>query len=68
MSSVEIAAGSQTQSLGTGLLPATNKVFNQLSLHAGDVVVVASGRTVYELSLQALPPMPGVILVPSVGG
>lgn len=68
LTSVNIAPGSQNQSLGTGLLPAVTTLLQQLALHAGDVVVVASGRTVYELSLQDLPPLPGVILVPSVGG
>lgn len=66
--SVDIAPGSQTQSLGTGLLPPTSRLLEQLPLRAGDVVVIASGRTVYELSLQDLPALPGVVLVPSVGG
>ncbi|MBK1783948.1 sugar-binding transcriptional regulator [Prauserella cavernicola] len=34
----------------------------------GDVLLVSSGRTVYELSRSVLPALPGVNLVPMVGG
>lgn len=66
--SLDIAPGSQTASPGMGLSPATGRLLSKLALRAGDVMVIASGRTVHELTLQNLPALPGVVLVPSVGG
>src|SRR5699024_8624961 len=37
-------------------------------LRAGDSLLVAAGRTLHEAAHSALPPMPGVITVPAVGG
>lgn len=67
--SVRIAPGSVREgSLGGALGPQTAATLLSYRLHPGDVLVVASGRTVYELSLEELPRLPGLILVPGVGG
>lgn len=66
--SVRIAPGAHDGRLGRTLLRPTTEALQDLGLNAGDVLVVASGRTVYELSLEDLPSMPGVVMVPGVGG
>lgn len=66
--SVRIAPGAHDGSLGRSLVRPTSEALKDLGLNPGDVLVVASGRTVYELSLEDLPSMPGVVMVPGVGG
>lgn len=60
--------GGRGGSLGAALVQQTSQVLVDYRLRPGDVLVVASGRTVYELSLESLPQLPGLILVPGVGG
>lgn len=48
--------------------PVLNRVLAEVGLLPGDVLLVSSGRTVYELAQRPLPPLPGVVVVPMVGG
>lgn len=55
-------------SLGACLAPGLGAALSHIGLRPGDVLLVASGRTVYEAALADLPPLPGVVIVPTVGG
>lgn len=61
--------GDEDQSvIGVTLAPAASRALREVGLLAGDVLVVSSGRTVYEVAQQPLPQFPGVIVAPTVGG
>lgn len=67
--SVRISSGGGREtSLGAALVQQTSQALLDYRLRPGDILVVASGRTVYELSLEKLPQLPGLVLVPGVGG
>lgn len=55
-------------SSGTELAPALSTALVDIGLHPGDVLLISSGRTVYEAGLGDLPPLPGVVLAPTIGG
>jgi DNA-binding transcriptional regulator LsrR (DeoR family) len=48
--------------------PVVAGVLAGTGLSAGDVLLVSSGRTVYEIAQRELPDLPGVVVVPMVGG
>jgi DNA-binding transcriptional regulator LsrR (DeoR family) len=54
--------------LGTLLAPAVGRALSVARLSAGDVVLVSSGRTLFEVAQCELPASPGVVLAPTVGG
>lgn len=54
--------------LRLGLAPMVGEALREMELAPGDVLLVSSGRTIYELGRGALPKLPGVIVVPTVGG
>ena len=54
--------------LGSVLAPAVSRALAAANLFPGDVLLVSSGRTVYEISGFELPPLPGVLVAPTVGG
>lgn len=54
--------------VGAALAPALSAALQDVGLRSGDVLLVSSGRTVYEAAQAPLPALPGVILVPSIGG
>lgn len=54
--------------MGRALAPATGRALSEAGLLPGDVLLVSSGRTVYELAQHDLTPLPGVVVVPTVGG
>ncbi len=54
--------------LGPSLAPALSSALEAVGLSRGDVLLVASGRTVYEAAGAELPDLPGVVVVPTVGG
>lgn len=60
-----VAAGSD---LGRTLAEPVGEALREAGLGAGDVLLVSSGRTVWELSQETLPPVPGLEIVPTVGG
>jgi DNA-binding transcriptional regulator LsrR (DeoR family) len=62
-------AGRSTEDvMGSVLAPAVGRALQEVGLHPGDVLLVSSGRTVYEVSRFDLPQLPGVIVAPTVGG
>lgn len=61
--------GNEHQSvIGVTLAPAAARALREVGLLAGDVLLVSSGRTVYEIAQQNLPQLPGVVVAPTVGG
>lgn len=54
--------------MGRTLAPATGRALAEAGLLPGDVLLVSSGRTVYELAQHDLTPLPGVVIAPTVGG
>lgn len=54
--------------LGQVLAPAVGRALSETGLRAGDVLLVSSGRTVYEVSRFDLPKLTGVVVAPTVGG
>ena len=65
---VELAGPISGQLLGPTLAAPLGVVLSESRLQAGDVVLVASGRTIYETAQAQLPALPGVVIVPTVGG
>ena len=54
--------------IGAALAPALSVALREIALAAGDVLLVSSGRTVYEAAQAPMTPLPGVVLVPTIGG
>jgi DNA-binding transcriptional regulator LsrR (DeoR family) len=54
--------------MGAALAPAVGRALAGAGLLPGDVLLVSSGRTVYEVSQYDLVPLPGVLVAPTVGG
>lgn len=54
--------------MGRALAPAAGRALSEAGLLPGDVLLVSSGRTVYELAQHELTPLPGVVVAPTVGG
>lgn len=54
--------------LGTVLGPGVAAALQAAQLAAGDALLVSSGASVYAVAQQPLPPLPGVLLAPTVGG
>jgi DNA-binding transcriptional regulator LsrR (DeoR family) len=53
---------------GTALAPALAAALGKVGLGHGDVLIVSSGRTVFEVAHGNLPELPGVRVTPTVGG
>jgi DNA-binding transcriptional regulator LsrR (DeoR family) len=53
---------------GGVLAPAVATMLREANLHPGDALVVGSGATMLEISHEELIPLPGVFVVPTVGG
>lgn len=54
--------------LGSALAPAVGRALTAVGLRPGDVLLVSSGRTMYEVARFDLPQLPGVVVAPTVGG
>lgn len=54
--------------MGSALAPAVGRALGAAGLLPGDVLLVSSGRTVYEVAQYDLVPLPGVLVAPTVGG
>ena len=54
--------------MGGVLAPAVGRALSTAGLLPGDVLLVSSGRTVYEVAQYDLVPLPGVLVAPTVGG
>jgi len=53
---------------GAALAPALASALDEAGLVPGDVLLVSSGRTVYEAAQVELPALPGVLVAPTIGG
>jgi DNA-binding transcriptional regulator LsrR (DeoR family) len=56
------------QQLGPLLGPAVARALEEAELTHGDVMLVSSGRTLYEVARTRLPQLPGIVVAPTVGG
>ncbi len=54
--------------MGRALAPAVGRALGEAGLLPGDVLLVSSGRTMYEVAQYELAPLPGVVVAPTVGG
>jgi DNA-binding transcriptional regulator LsrR (DeoR family) len=54
--------------LGSILTPAVSRALSDAALFPGEVLLVSSGRTMYEVAGFDLPRFPGVLVAPTVGG
>ena len=65
---VHIAPLAHQALLGPSLAPQLSRALRDVGLVSGDVLLVSSGRTVWETSREALPALPGIMVTPTVGG
>ena len=65
---VHIAPLAHQALLGPSLAPQLSRALRDVGLVSGDVLLVSSGRTVWEASREALPELPGIVVTPTVGG
>jgi DNA-binding transcriptional regulator LsrR (DeoR family) len=68
LQAVHLAALPVREGAGEALAPALSRALQAVGLEPGDVLLVSSGRTVYEVAQAPLPPLPGVVLAPMIGG
>jgi DNA-binding transcriptional regulator LsrR (DeoR family) len=54
--------------MGDVLAVAVGRALLAVGLELGDIMLVSSGRTIYEVARFELPRLPGVIVAPTVGG
>jgi DNA-binding transcriptional regulator LsrR (DeoR family) len=54
--------------IGGPLAAAVGRALLAVGLDVGDVMLVSSGRTIFEIARFELPRLPGVIVAPTVGG
>jgi DNA-binding transcriptional regulator LsrR (DeoR family) len=54
--------------MGSVLAPAVGRALSAVGLAPGDILLVSSGRTLYEVARFDLPRLPGVVVAPTVGG
>ena len=54
--------------LGAVLGPSVGRALEEAGLVHGDVVLISSGRTLYEVARTRLPQLPGVLVAPTIGG
>jgi DNA-binding transcriptional regulator LsrR (DeoR family) len=54
--------------MGGALAPAVGRALSAAGLLPGDVLLVSSGRTIYEVAQYDLVSLPGVLVAPTVGG
>ena len=65
---VHVAPAAHSAVLGATLAPQLATALDGLGLTAGDVLLVSSGQTVWEVARASLPRLPGIVVTPSVGG
>lgn len=68
LDAVHLASLPAKSPVGMALAPALSRALQDLHLVPGDVVLVSSGRTVYEAAQAELPALPGIVLAPTIGG
>ena len=65
---VHLGPDAQSPYLGQALGPGVAAALKEASLTSGDVLLVSSGATIYEVAQHELPSLPGVVVAPTVGG
>ncbi|WP_369053206.1 sugar-binding transcriptional regulator [Kineococcus terrestris] len=65
---VVLSAAAAPDHVAEAVSPALAQVLAGVGLGRDDVLLVSSGRTLHEVAQRDLPPMPGVLVVPMVGG
>ena len=56
------------ETLGEVLAPALGTALAAVGLVPGDIMLVSSGRTMYEVAQHELPQLTGVVVAPTIGG
>lgn len=62
------SAKAAEDTIGSLLAPAVGRALSAVGLVPGDILLVSSGRTMYEVSGYDLPGLAGVLVAPTVGG
>ena len=65
---VWLSPATSTQHVAEAVSPALGTLLAGVGLVSEDVVLISSGRTAYEIAQRELPPLPGVVVAPMVGG
>lgn len=68
LSAVHLAPVTHAATLGADLRGPLATAVREMELVPGDAVLMSSGRTVYDIAHGGMPKLPGVQLVPTVGG
>jgi DNA-binding transcriptional regulator LsrR (DeoR family) len=68
MQAVHVAPLAHQAVIGAALAPKLTLALERAGLSTGDVLLVSSGRTVWEAAQTTLPRLPGIVVTPSVGG
>lgn len=68
LDAVHLSAVVSRGATGVVLAPALGDAVHQAGLAPGDILLVSSGRTVFEAAQADWPPVPGIIVAPMVGG
>jgi DNA-binding transcriptional regulator LsrR (DeoR family) len=69
IASVRIAPGDQAQRGYRGIGDLLAEELGELEIRAGEVVLISSGKTIHAVTgMGGMPQMPGVLIVPTVGG
>jgi DNA-binding transcriptional regulator LsrR (DeoR family) len=68
LSAVYIAPQAHEAMVGASLAPQLSAALADVALEPGDVLLVSSGRTVWEAAQAELPQLPGIVVTPTVGG
>ncbi len=68
LSAVYVAPQAHEAMVGVSLAPQLSAALADVGLGPGDVLLVSSGRTVWEAAQAELPPLPGIVVTPAVGG
>ncbi len=68
LTAVHVAPVAHRALIGATLAPKLSAALSAVGLQSGDVLLVSSGRTVWEAAQADLPKLPGVLVTPMVGG
>lgn len=63
-----VSASTSWSGVGSALAPAVSRALAAVGMNSGEVLLVSSGRTVYEVAREHLTRLPGVIVGPTIGG
>jgi DNA-binding transcriptional regulator LsrR (DeoR family) len=65
---VYVVPAASLGSSGAHLASGVKRALDDVGLQGGDSLLISSGRTLYEISQQALPQYPEILVAPTVGG